>query len=427
MIGILNIGLNHRTAPVELRERFALDDKRIQDALSTIRELPCIKEGLFLSTCNRVECLSITDEPDAAREEIISLMAKIGNVTPDELSRMIYEYHGMDAVSHIFMVSSSLDSMIMGEPQILGQVKEAYRHAVNAKTSGVVLNRLMHRAFRTAKRVRTETGISDSAVSISYAAVELAKKIFFRLEGKDVLLVGAGEMAELAARHLINNGVDNIYIANRTFERAIQLAEEFNGAAVSFEEIQEYLTQVDIVITSTASPGYVIQYDDVKKAIKKRKGRPLFIIDIAVPRDVEPEVNGITNVYLYDIDELKNVIEINLERRKQEAIKAERIVKEEVIKFQKWLTTLEVVPTIKSLKEKVEQIRTSELKKTLSQLRDMDPENKKLIETLTISITDKILNDPIIMLKRKADRSTRDLFLDITRELFNLNSNNEEN
>lgn len=427
MIGILNIGLNHKTAPVELRERFALDDEKIQDALTSVRSLPCIKEGLFLSTCNRVESLCITDEPETAREEIISLIANIGNVTREKLLKLLYEYQGMDAVSHIFRVSSSLDSMVMGEPQILGQVKEAYRYAVNARTSGIILNRLMHRAFRTAKRVRTETGISDSAVSVSYSAVELAKKIFFRLEGRSVLLVGAGEMAELSARHLINNGVSRVFIANRTFERALQLAKEFRGTAVSFEELQDRLTDVDIVLTSTGAQGYVIHYAHVKEAMKKRKNRPLFFIDIAVPRDVAPEINNLSNVYLYDIDDLKNVIEINLEKRKQEAVKAERIIKEEVVKFEKWLTTLEVVPTIKSLKEKVEQIRVSELKKTLSQLKDIDPEKKRLIETLTISITDKILNDPIIVLKRKADRPTRDLFLDITKELFNLNSNNREN
>lgn len=425
MIKIVNIGMNHETAPVELRECLAKDPENMTSALTAMRELPCIKEGLFLSTCNRVEALYTTEDPEEARKSIISLMARLGGISPDHFASNIYNFEDNDAVRHVFRVASSLDSMVMGEPQILGQVKEAYYEATREKTSGVILNRLMHRAFHVAKRVRTETGVSDSAVSISYAAVELAKKIFYDLSGKRVLLIGAGEMAELAARHLLNQGITSITVANRTFHRAVQVAESFNGNPVSFEEIESQLLEVDIVITSTASSEYIIRYDQVRGSLRKRRNRPLFFIDIAVPRDVEPRVNDLGNVYVYDIDDLKGVIEINMAQRKQEAVKAERIVQEEVIKFERWLKTLEVVPTIISLKEKVEAVRQAEIKKSLSALGDLTPAQMKAVETLTLSIAEKIINDPILILKKKADRPTRDIYLDIAKQLFKLDQENE--
>jgi glutamyl-tRNA reductase len=282
----------------------------------------------------------------------------------------------------------------------------------------------MHRAFHVAKRVRTETGVSDAAVSISYAAVELAKKIFYDLEGKQVLLIGAGEMAELAARHLLNHGVTSIRVANRTFRRAVQVAESFDGSAVSFDEIGAQLLEADIVITSTASTEHVIPYEQVKSSLRKRRNRPLFFIDIAVPRDVEPKVNDLGNVYVYDIDDLKGVVEINIAQRMQEAVKAERIVQEEVIKFEKWIKTLEVVPTIVSLREKAEAIRQAEIKRSLGSLGHLDPSQRKAIETLTLSLAEKIINDPIVVLKRKADRPTRDAYLDMARRLFKLDQEN---
>jgi len=283
----------------------------------------------------------------------------------------------------------------------------------------------MHRAFHVAKRVRTETGISDAAISISYAAVELAKKIFHDLRGKKVLLIGAGEMAELTATHLTTHGVESITVANRTFDRAVQIAESFRGNPVSFEEIGSQLLEVDIVITSTASPDYVISHDQVKGSLRKRRNRPLFFIDIAVPRDVEPRVNDLGNIYLYDIDDLKGVIEVNVARRQQEAIKAERIVQEEVIKFERWLKTLEVVPTIISLKDKAEAIRQAELKRSLGSVDELTTSQIEMIETLTRSITEKIINDPILILKRKADRPSKDSYLDMTRKLFDLDKDND--
>ncbi len=424
MIKIVSIGMNHETAPVELRECLAKAPENTTVALTSMRDLQYIKEGFFLSTCNRVEALYTTEYPGEARKSVISLMSRLGDIPEDSFYSNLYIIEDMEAVRHIFRVASSLDSMAVGEPQILGQVKDAYNQAASEKTSGVILNRLMHRAFHVAKRVRTETGISDAAISISYAAVGLAKKIFRDLSGRKILLIGAGEMAELAASHLMNNGVHSISVANRTFHRAVQVAESFRGNPVSFEEIGSQLLEVDIVIASTASTEYVISYDQVKGSLRKRRNRPLFFIDIAVPRDIEPRVNDLGNVYVYDIDDLKGVIEINMKQRQQEAVKAERIVQEEVIKFEKWLKTLDVVPTIISLKEKAEAIRQTEFKKSLASLGELTPSQMKIIETLTLSLAEKIINDPILVLKRKADRSTRDSYLDITRKLFDLDKDN---
>ncbi len=426
MVKIIDIGMNHETASVEQRERLATGSDSISKTLAFMREIDCIREGLFLSTCNRIEALFTTDEAVEAKKSIISLMSKIGNIPEKELIPSLFVFEDADAVRHIMRVASSLDSMVVGEPQILGQVKEAYVLATREKTSGVIINRLMHRSFHAAKRVRTETEICEAAVSISYSAVELAKKIFHMLDGKKVLLIGAGEMAELAARHLIAQGVSSVVVANRTFERAVQVAELFDARAVSFEEIETQLCDVDIVVTSTASREYVVTYPQVKSAFKKRRNRPLFFVDIAVPRDVQPEVNKLANVYVYDIDDLKGVIELNKAQRQQEAVKAERIVQEEVFKFERWFKTLEVVPTIVSLKDKVEDIIQAELKKSHLSFSELSQDQIETIQTLMRSIAEKIINDPILYLKRKADRPTLNSYLDVTRNLFNLDQDSED-
>ena len=420
MLKIINIGMNHETAPIELRERLASESDNTLKALVSMRGLDVVKEGLFLSTCNRVEALFITEEAEEAKRSVVSLMSKLGNIGTEELMTCLYAFEDMDAVKHVFNVASSLDSMVLGEPQILGQIKEAYAQATSQNTSGVILNRLMHRAFHVAKRVRSETDICEAAVSISYAAVELAKKIFHILEGKKVLLIGAGEMAELAAKHLLSNGVSSVMVANRTFERAVEVAERFNALPVSFDEIGSQLLDVDIVITSTASPEYVITRPQVKKSLRKRRNRPIFFIDIAVPRDVEPEVNDLNNVYLYDIDDLQGVIELNMAQRQEAAVKAGRIVEEEVVKYEKWLKTLAVVPTIISLRNKAASIIRTEFLKSNSVLGELTPAQYDAIETLTRSIAEKMLNDPIVFLKGKAGRSSLNTYLDLTKNLFNL-------
>jgi len=421
MLRIIAIGMNHETAPVELRECLGGDADNPRKALTWMRNLEVVREGLFLSTCNRVEAIFVSDEADAAKESVILLMARLGGGQTGDFLPCLYVLEDRDAVRHIFNVASSLDSMVVGEPQILGQIKEAYALATREKTSGVILNRLMHRAFHVAKRVRSETGICGAAVSISYAAVELARKIFHVLEGKKVLLVGAGEMAELAARHLLAHDVSSLKVANRTFERAVEVAGHFKGVPVSFDEIDSELPNVDIVITSTASPGYVITRDQVKHSLRKRRNRPLFFIDIAVPRDVEPQVHDLSNVYLYDIDDLKGVVALNLAQRKEEAVKASRIVEEEVGKFEKWLKTLAVVPTIVSLQDKAESIIQAEFYKSRSALDQLAPAQHEAVETLVRSIVEKVLNDPIVFLKERAGRPTVNTYLDLTKRLFQLN------
>jgi glutamyl-tRNA reductase len=421
---IINIGMNHETAPVELRECLATDPENTVRALALMRDLECIKEGLFISTCNRVEALIATESAKDAEKSVISLMAKLGNMPKESFSSSLYTNEDRDAVMHIFRVASSIDSMIVGEPQILGQIKEAYAEATRQKTSGVILNRLMHRAFHVAKRVRTETEICEAAVSISYAAVELAKKIFRVLEGKKVLLIGAGEMAELAAKHLMAQGVSSMVVANRTFERAVEVAGLFKARPISFDEIGVQLLEVDIVVTSTASKEYVITYDQVKHSLRKRRNRPLFFIDIAVPRDVEPKINDLENVYVYDIDDLKGIIDINMAQRQQEAVKAERMVPEEAGKFEKWLETLAVVPTSVSLRAKADSIIQAELKKSFSALCHLTPDQKDAVHILARSIAEKMMNDPIVFLKKKAGRETLNTYLDVTRKLFSLDRNN---
>jgi len=422
---IINIGMNHETAPVALRECLAVESHNVQKALGLMRNLDVVREGFFLSTCNRVEALIVAEEGQEAKQAVVSLFGKMGNIPVDEFSSSLYTFENMDAVTHIFSVASSLDSMVIGEPQILGQIKEAYLQATREKMSGVILNRLMHKAFHVAKRVRSETDICGSAVSISYAAVELARKIFHDLEGKRVLLIGAGEMAELAARHLLTNGVSAMTVLNRTFERAVEVAERFGASPVSFEEIEDQLLKADIVVTSTAATEYVITREMVKKVLRKRRNRPLFVIDIAVPRDVEPEVNKLNNVYLYDIDDLKGVIEINKAQRQEEAVKAQRIVNEEVVKFEKWLKTLSVVPTIVSLRNKAEAIIQAEFGKSRSALDQLSPSQREAVEVLIRSIVEKMLNDPILFLKGKAGRSTLNDYLDTIRKLFSLDEGDE--
>ncbi len=421
---ILLLGVNHKTAPVEVRERLALRESE-PSALRLFHDLPACLEIVFLSTCNRVEIIAGTNDIEAARRQLVETWQKSSGVSPEVFSRSTYEYSGVDAVRHVFRVASSLDSMVVGEPQILGQLKDAYRDASEANCSGHLLNKLMHKAFSTAKRIRTETRIASQAVSISYAAVELAKKIFGDLKGKSALLVGAGEMAELAAQHLKTNGIDDLIVANRTLERAIELSKALGGKAVSLEELEDMLVDVDIVISSTGAPGLVIKKEQVKRIMRPRRHRLLFFIDIAVPRDIDPDINEIDNVYLFDIDELKEVVEENKAERKKEAIRAERIVEAEVIKFKSWMKSLDIIPIIKKLQEKAESVRQKELRKTLKNLKGLNDKEKKAIEKLSMSLVNKILHDPIIFIKKGSSEKQRDEALAMVCRIFGLNGTGE--
>lgn len=419
------IGINHKTAPVELREALSLSRDETGEFLTRLRNSACVKEALVFSTCNRTEVLFVPDSesPDHDVKEILSACK---GIPVSAFESALYTYRDQDAVHHLFRVASSLDSMIVGEPQILGQVKEAYRVSVAHNTTGVILNRLLHKAFSIAKRVRRETGIGDNAVSISYAAIELASKIFSDLSTRSVMLLGAGEMAEIAVEHLISNGVKTIIVANRTFSNAVALAEKFNGQAVKFEERETCLRDVDIIISSTGAPDYVLTVPQVKQALKYRKNRPVFFIDIAVPRDIDPGINKLGNAYLYDIDDLQNIVNDNLEERSREAVKGERLVEEAVIKFQRWLDTLNLVPTIKAINEKISAITSTEMEKTIGSLKHLSEQDVEAIRRMTRAITSKIIHDPILFLKNTGEHRDDSRYISMARHLFNLDNINDD-
>jgi glutamyl-tRNA reductase len=419
MLDIVLMGLNHKTAPVELRECIAFSGEDAKRAIQSLHRQTHIQEVILFSTCNRVELLFVTDNKPRTISTAKDFIADFNKIPVEKFKDALYVHEGDEAVRHVFRVASSLDSMMIGEPQILGQIKQAYRLATEVKSSRVILNRLLHRTFFVAKRIRTETGIGDRAVSISFAAVELGRKIFGTLEGKTVLLVGAGEMAELAVEHLIRNKAGDIYVANRTFENGVELAKKFNGKAVRFEEITECLKFTDIIISSTGSPEFVITRDQIKSVIRIRRSRPIFFIDIAVPRDIDPAVNRLANSYVYDIDDLQGIVDENIEDRQQEAIKAERIVDEAVIRFREWYAGLEVVPTIISLRNKLEAIAAAEIKKTL-QSNKIPESSVAAIQKMAGSLINKIMHDPTIALKKDGMMGDKSLYIDTVRKLFRL-------
>jgi len=417
---LLVIGLNHNTAPIEIRECLAFPKDKLEEALARVHALSSLKEDMIVSTCNRVEIYAATREIEKAIYDLKAFFSQYHGVSLKEFEKNLYAPVGEEAVRHIFRVASSLDSMVLGEPQILGQIKDAYDLSQQAKTSGLILHRLLHRAFHVAKRVRTETKIAISAVSVSSVAVELAEKIFGTLEKKTVLLIGAGEMCELAARHLVSGGAERILVTNRTYERAVSLAQEFKGEAVPFEDMTQGFKKADIVISATNSPQYLIGHDQITRVMKDRKQKPLFFIDIADPRDIEPTVGDVENVYLYNIDDLHKVANENIKDREKEAQKAETIVQDEVVKFVSWYRSLDVTPTIVALRQKFEEIRRKELEKTLSLHPDLSDKEKKSLEALTSAIINKILHTPITLLKQTNEEAMADLYLDALHTLFGL-------
>ncbi|MDI9570093.1 MAG: glutamyl-tRNA reductase [Pseudomonadota bacterium] len=424
-MNLLLIGMNHKTAPVEIRERLNIACNEGFDPLTEILGFPGVEEALYLSTCNRVEILVRSREGDGAEERLRELIFRHGNLSAGELARCLYVYRDRHAVRHLFRVAAGLDSLVMGEPQILGQVKDAYRQAVEREAAGIILNRLLHRAFRVAKRIRTETGVGSHAVSVSYAAVELAKKIFGTLPGKKVLLVGAGEMSELAARHLLKHGGARLIVTNRTWERAVGMAAEFQGVAVEFSRLGEALREADIVIASTGAPGYVITGEMVAAALGRRKNRLLFIIDIAVPRDVDPRAGDLENVYLYNMDDLQEIADANMAIRKEEAARGEEIVAAETEEYVAWFDTLAVVPVIVSLREKADAIVSGELERAEGWLRNLRPEDREAAALLAQAIVNKLLHDPMTRLKEESRNGAAPAYVAALRRLFRLDGTEE--
>ena len=413
-------GLSHRNVPVELREQLAVDEDKLRELLRDVAASGVVREAIILSTCNRVEVYAVAEVPGEARAAAFRQLCRHRGVETAAVEAALYTYAEGDAVRHAFRVASSLDSMVIGEPQILGQVKDAFALAQSCEAVGPALHSLFTQAFAVAKKVRTETDIARHAVSVSFAAVELAKKIFAGLEGKAVLLVGAGKMSELAARHLVEQGVFPVYVTNRTWARAQEMARALSGTAVPFDELPTALGAVDIVITSTGAPEPVVRRDMVQRVMHGRRGRPLFFIDIAVPRDVEGTVDTLDDVYCYDIDDLKQVVDANLRERVREAHRAETLIDREVAKFLAKQGDVEVIPTIVSLRERLEAIRTGEVKRTLSRLPNATPETREAIEALSSAIVNKILHAPITKLRESSRAGSPRSWLDLVHELFGL-------
>jgi glutamyl-tRNA reductase len=420
-MSIVLIGVNHKSAPVEVRERLAFTEDACSSGLRTLVDGEVIREGLIVSTCNRVEILAET-----ASERLNDTIERVNHFLsgPDTLPRPfieahLYQHTDDQAIRHLFRVTSSLDSMVVGEPQVLGQVRRAYSIALEAGTAGRILNRLIHHAFRVAKRVRTETGIGANAVSISYMAVELGKKIFDSLKGRTALLIGAGEMAELSARHLLNAGVTRVLLANRTEDRAARLATDLGGEAISFDGLSDYLAEADIIICSTAADHYVITEPMAREALSRRRNRPSFFIDISVPRNIDPAVGKIANVFVFDIDDLESVISSNIREREREAERAELIVESEIMQFQQTLRVLDIGPTIGALRNKLHDIAKSELTRQRNRLGPLSAEQESAIEALLVATVNKISHPLLSHMRRSFDASDAET-IQAWRDIFGL-------
>jgi glutamyl-tRNA reductase len=420
-MSIVLVGINHKTAPVEVRELLAFSDRACTEGLPRLVDGEVVREGLIVSTCNRVEILSAitTDQLESGTQRIAEFLDAARNLPPGFLSDHLYSHTDENAIRHIFRVASSLDSMVVGEPQVLGQVRHAYSLAVEAGTAGRVLNRLVHHTFHVAKRVRSETGIASSAVSISYMAVELGKKIFDSLKGRVVMLIGAGEMAELSARHLVNAGATRVLIVNRTKESAERLAEEFKGLAVPFEQLSQSLSEADVVICSTGAPDYVVTADMVRSATEQKRNRPTCIIDISVPRNVDPAVGKVPNVFVFDIDDLESVITSNIREREREAERAELIVQSEVMQFQQSLRAMDIGPTIGALRQKLQQVARAEMERQRKRLGSLTPDQEAAIEALLMSTVNKISHPVLNQMRRSYELSDSDT-VQALRDIFGL-------
>jgi len=418
---IVVVGLSHKTAPVEIREKLAVSESRMGEALTRLCSYQGVREGIVLSTCNRVEVYAVVDEIEAGYERIQEFLADAHlSLSSEQLTPHLYWHQGDRAINHLFRVASSLDSMIIGESQILGQIKDAFEAALTHKSTGIILNKVVKKAISVAKRVRTETKIAEMAVSVSYAAVELAKKIFSDLSEKTVLLVGAGEMAKLAARHFIASGVRHVRVTTRNPQHGLELAERFGGTAVPFEQFREDMASADIVLVSTGAAHSLVSEDDVQRSVRQRQNRPMFLIDISVPRNIDPAVRHVDNAFLFDIDDLKARVEQNRGGRLEEAEKAERIVVDEVKVVRQWLQSLEVTPTIMALRTKADDIKRVEMEKTLGRLANLSASERELVEAMASSIVNKLIHNTMVTLKREVNSSDGAAFVEAARRFFSL-------
>jgi glutamyl-tRNA reductase len=419
-VHLLLVGASHRTAPVELRERLDFCSRGLDTALQTLTGRQASSEAVIVSTCNRAELYIACTDPKVATDDLLRFIAEFHHVAPEQVRPHLYAHIDHDAVRHLFRVSSGLDSMIVGEPQILGQIKEAYGVATTLQTAGPLLNKLFHWAFGVGKRVRSETALAEGAVSVSFAAVSLAKKIFGNLQGRRVLVIGAGEMGKLTALHLKAQGVASIVITSRTLVHAQQLAQEVGGTVAAWDTLPQALLDADIVITSTGAPTAILSKAQINAAVPASRTRPLFIIDIAVPRDVDPTAADIEQVFLYNIDDLQAIVRENIQRRGAEVMHAEQIVEEEVARFTSWHRSREAVPTIVALRQRFETIRKAELERLDFKLASLPPEARQRVDEVTRLIVEKLLLQPTEQLKSADDVQLMTQYAEALTRLFGL-------
>lgn len=417
---ILMAGLSHKTAPVEIREHFAISGAQLKEAYEYLTNCSDIEGVVILDTCNRMEVYATSKNVEEGTRVLEDFLVNYSGLDRNLLSKYVYQPSCYEAISHLFRVTSGLDSMILGETQIIGQVKDAHIHAMESGYSDGVLNSLFQRAIYVGKKVRTETGIDSHPISVSYAAVELARNIFGSLQDKTVMVVGAGEMSELTTKYLMQNGVNSVIVSNRSFEKAEQMAKNFNGRAVKFDSLPEELLKTDIVISCTAANHYVIRSDNSRTILENRNGRKIIFIDIAVPRDVDPSLDDIEGVHIYDIDALKNVVDANYYERMKAAQAAKSIINEEIEKFNEWLSSLYVVPVITSLKQKGEQIKKQELQRALNRLGKVSDHEMKVISSMASSIVNQLLHSPVVNLKGVAATNEGHLYAEVLKALFDL-------
>ena len=412
------VGINHRTAPVEVRERMSIPESQLQEAVVDLVHREGIKEGLILSTCNRVEVIASAEDDVAPEPVIRKFLADHHQCNLALYENYFYHHRQQEAIAHLFRVASSLDSMIVGEPQILGQLKQAYATAREAGGLNGTLNEICVQALAVARKVRRDTAIGASAVSVSYAAVELARKIFGDLAGKTILILGAGKMSEIAAKNLIRSGAGSILVANRTYERAVELAQAFHGTAIRIEQMLDHVEKADIVICSTSAPHYVIHRHHAEQWLAARKNRPMFFVDISVPRNIDPAVNELDNAFVYDIDDLGQVVEANKKHREREAVWADEIIQEEVQKAMRRLASREIVPTIVALEQRLEAIRENEIERYRGRLNGLTPQQREAVDALTHGILNKILHGPITELKSGVGRPEQSSLVSLVRKMF---------
>jgi glutamyl-tRNA reductase len=423
---IIAVGVNHRTAPVEVRERLSFTEHSLKDSLNKLRSCPAVEGCVILFTCNRTEIYAATRELDEGLNAVRDYLSKRSGMDISQIKNYTYVHTLHDAIRHLFRVAAGLDSMLLGETQILGQVRTAYQLACAGGSTNRVLNTLFQQAIMVGKRVRRETGIDQNAVSISYAAVDLARKTLGDLNGRSVLIIGAGKMSELAARYLVANGVSGIIVSNRSYQRAVDLAKEFSGRAVKFDELYNHLPDSDIVISCTAASHYVVHYRQVAEMMGGLPGKKIMMIDIAVPRDIDPLVAGLPGIALYDIDDLQGVVDQNLAWRSQVAVEAERIIEEELDRFMQWLGTQFVVPTVSALKQWAEQIKQNELRRALNRLGELSEHDRKVVGSLANSIVNQLLHVPVTRLKDYALTSKGHLYTEVLQNLFDLEVEDEQ-